>query len=1016
MVGTSKSLVRALTNVFDQWETNSDWIQSPSAEVKEVYLVIDAYIKKHGSASAALNESLKAIHESHVRNSESIPREIFYLEVSMRLVPVLNYDHVDLCLHTYLRPALDSTGYDLILVEKTRSFFKKIVEEASVLADSPQASRIDKNSSYVIEKVLSVYLDGDTDADSILGPRTTSSPGDSLSDSGRVKIIEENASALLQEMALKRPLEYFNILDKHFCIPAKRQKACLLLCQVLSLKSPQFHCITSSPLFSSLIRCLSFDYNLSVISGALIALFMIVGKITSTLYRYLPELFYIFGRLSTLNRYSKFVNHREMAMIQLVAEINIDWKIARYDPKAFAFKSLLNKDGGFDTLYLLSILYGLFPLNVLDYVKLPLKHFQNSKPTIIPLSFFTRLEDIFLLPIYTYIGDHTKTLLKKVIIHPNIINGVTSEEEANDPTRWIFVENDGQDLNEEEILLACLKLNPDNFPSISDQVSLSNILSVRGLTSDSFNEFEKAVFHSPKERRLVVSSLPSARHSVGLVQSEGVKHGQGLRLEMSLPFSSKLSSIPYNDNKSNIGETSPLVQFKKFDFGGNPLVEHELEFEDATKRNSVSSLLSAHEVLYTEKVSAGTNNSANTDASHFATGSIQLAPKGASDLLTKQLKSDAKVSKLFRENSEATYIAGEESVDLGESQKSLEIYQMQILRLQNEIEFLHFLRGLDRLNCLSLKQKADKILRESTFKSFAEDKNLVEAYHDLLETVQVIEKEKSRELSHRDEELIHLNTRIDELRRQLRETVDKYADSEAKLADARQIIVKIELDGAERDSELKELKAEAKLHDNTAHDCQLKNGDSHQDDELTAPSEEVYLDDKSKKEFDMQIEANALREHIKKIASELEKSQDELAYREQNYEKRIEAIKHELSEQMRKSIDCYEQKIREFNIVIVKFETLLEEKNALIMQLSTSRPIRIPSISEIRTETSDKPPLRSDNQGSKATSDYFSRLPSAPLTPNAYKQNNPGSKSSSTQSVPIIKGRGGYQKRIKKIM
>lgn len=1009
MQGSSKSLALALSTVYDSWENNFDWINSPSADVKDVFLIIDAYIKKHVTASATLNESLKAIHDSHVLNSESISREIFFLEVLTRLVPVLNNDHIKQCLQTYLRPALDSGGYDLAFVEKARQFFKKVVLESSDLKEYPPSSRVEANSSLVIDSILKVFIMGASGSSTLLGFEAVIADTCPSINTERAQYADQNASDLLKDMVLKNPTQYFNLLDKYFRIPTKRQKACLLLCQTLSTNSPHINSITSTPLFATLIRSISFDYNLSIISGALLALLMIIGKISDTLFNYLPELFYIFGRLATLKRYSKFINNRETAMVQSLANLNIEWSVAHYDTSSPPFKAFLKRDGNFDTLYLLSVLYGLFPLHVLDFAKLPIKYFQNSNPSILPLQFLTQVEDTFLLPIYTYIGECAQTLLKRVIMHPNIINRLTLEEELRDPTRWILVENNGKEVSDEVILLTCLRLNPDIFPSLSNHWALSSIANDRELLN---SEFERAFFPVPKDRRLVGSSLPSARHSVGLSQSDGEKAAQGFRLELPLPFSPKLPSVLFIDNHTAHAGGDGSIQFKNFDFAGRASIGLELELEENTKRNSVSSLFSTREKLHTDKGSTNVNNSINTDINHIAIGSIQLAPKGASDLLTKQLKSDVKTSKISRESSEATYVHDEESIYGGKSQKAIEFYQKQVLLLKNEIEFLNYVKRMSKLNCLELKRHIHQIMRESASKTHSSDNISELAYNDLLATMKELRLETTEELDLKNEELAQLNARVEELKRMLEDMQQRYTVSEASLSTSRQIILKIELDGAARDTELKDFKSKAKLAEIEGQGDGLI--ETRENNEMDPSPERIYPEEQSRKMFDMEIEMNSLKESNKRLAAELERSEDLVAYSTQSHEKRIEALKHDLGEQLRKSVDVYEQKIRELNLVIVRFEALLEEKNAHIIQLSTSRPIRIPSISD--PENSDKNVFRSDNSGSNPTLDYFSRLPTTPPVPNAQKPSLPGSRQASTQSFPIIKGRGGYQKRIKKIM
>lgn len=1004
MPSSSKSLARILSNVYEDWENNLDWNLSPSTGVKEAFLAIDGYVKKHTNGRSTLNESLKAVHDNYIQCFEEISREIFFVEVLTRLVPVLNYEHVKLCVLAYLRPALHSVGYDLKFVEKARSLFMKITADSSDTQESQVPSRVESNSSLVMDSILKVLLENDSGMSNILGLEFDHNDEDLLHGE-KIEYLQQNASMLLKEMALISPIEYFNLLDKHFQFPSKRQKACLLLCQILSEGSPQFKCITSTPLMKSLIRCLSFDFQISVISGALLALLLIIGKIIDRLPYYLPDLFYVFGRLATMQRFSKFVDHREAAMGQILTSLNVDWSIASYDGNSSSFSSLLMRDGSLDTLYLLSVLYGLFPLHVLEFAKLPIKFFRKSTPSIIPFQFVIQIEETFSLPIHTYVGERARSLLKRVLLHPNIINGLTSEEELTDPTRWILVQNNGRDMGDDEILSLCLQLNADMLLSLSEDSSWCKILS----EPDSSSEFERTLLPIRKVRRLIVSSLLSARQSIGLGQSDAEKATQNSRSEISAPSGQKIPPSPFENSVNENGDINSSISFRKIDFAGGSSFGLEVDPQENLKRNSVSSLLSAHERIHSEKALSNLSNAINIDNNYVAVGSIELAPKGASDLLTKQLKNDAKNSKIFKENSATAYVHEEETVDK-HSPRTIEFCHKQLLLLRNEIEFLKYINGMSKLSYAKLRRQTQYMMRPSASND-NECSIAVSAYNDLLRTMKDIEVERAEELSNKSQELKQLYTRIDDLQLALEELKQKCVDLEANLSLSQLLMLKIEMERAARDAELQELRLKGKV-------TKMESRGDPFDPNYTEfdrkdQVEQIHLDNESRRMIDMEIEVKRLREKNKRLSSELERSHDLLAYNTQSHEKRIESLKHDLGEKFRKSNERYEQKIHEVNLVLVRLETLLEEKNAHIMQLSTSRPIQIPSVLESQGDAHDQQYLR---PGSKYTLDYFSHQPSAPPVSSAPKTPLPSSRQSSTQYFPIIKGRGGYQKRIKKIM
>ncbi|KAF5210275.1 putative tuberous sclerosis protein [Clavispora lusitaniae] len=1022
MLGSSKSLLRALNSVLENWKEDDSWLSSPSTEIKDLYIVIDAYNKKHNSLSSistTLNESLRSTYENYIEKSESLSKEIFYLEILTRLSPSLNAAQIKSSLQTYLRPALDSAGYDLVFVEKARSFFKSVAL-APMGSDEAVSHQRTLNSSMVTESILKIYLK-DPETQKIMGMYTPEKERDTEAYEERMRFVLENASDFLNDWGLQMPREYFNLLDQHFCIVASRQKVLVLLCQILSSNVSQLRVIMDTPLFSNVLRCLLFDFSECILSGALFALLMLLGKVCNRLSEYLPELLVIFGRLSTWRKYEKFLEHRETALAKYLAMSNTPWSIAYSDNESPIVQTALNKDGEFDLSYLLSILYGLYPSNILRFTKSPGAYLRDTSPSILSLEFVIELEETLQFTHFAYVSQNAKSLLRRVMLHPNIINGISIEEEIEEPIRWILVENSGEDVTEEDVISACLRLNPDIFLSFPDYiVSTKSVIRQFSSTNKGHEPNRKEPFFH-KDKSHVSTTLPnSARHSIASSNSE--KSSFGLKLELPAQWQNldrKLSIVPTDlviepDVGEVAKEESTGIQFNKVHFNGQSTRNSNGDGEDTTKEDALSPLFMSHEKLYTGNAPSNTNMPINMD-NNFAVGSFQTVSKSASNLLTEQLKCEGSQNKPNKDSSEISSV--EEKRPASRSEKTIEFYQRELLLMKNEMEFTSYMKHLNKYSYLKLKLKLNRIVHELSKKPSLEETVPVKAYNDLLDTLKHSEIRNVQALEHKDEEVAKLLGRLDEIQSRCEDLQRRLSESESELTNSRSMIQKIQRDCSIHEAEVKDLRVKIR----NLLDCNDSNGKVETSEREELPeSSKVFVDVSEKKIFDLQRELDFLKEHNQRFASELQNSRQMLDDGEKRYKKEMELVKLDLGEQLRKSAGSYERKIQELNLVIAKLEASLEERNSHIIQLSTSKPIRIPTVSASNSVEEQR--TRPEVSAANVTQDYFNRghedsaNTSSASTPSGNFANKHSSRQSSTQSFPTIKGRGGYQKRVKKVM
>lgn len=230
------------------------------------------------------------------------------------------------------------------------------------------------------------------------------------------------------------------------------------------------------------------DDSTTTISAAMVALIMILPYIPSSLVPFLPTLFNIYARLLFWDKGSYFA--REHIGIGGETELAnaIPWE-----------KCLLDPDLDGNTIAHLgryfSILYGLYPINFMDYIRKPQRYLRHAN----------NADDIDVQAME--IRDRTERFREVHLLHPNFFH-LTIETEKTDLSRWIKSEAD-------EVLDNCLalyiepKLESTQIPTISSPMGFLSSPVPEGQDLE-FSEPDALLGGSFKENSLATSHALSA--------------------------------------------------------------------------------------------------------------------------------------------------------------------------------------------------------------------------------------------------------------------------------------------------------------------------------------------------------------------------------------------------------------------------------------------------------------------------------------------------------------------------
>ncbi|WEJ94723.1 hypothetical protein PSN45_002217 [Yamadazyma tenuis] len=1037
MSGSSRQLLRDLSAVLDSWESGiADY--SNRIKTSDLFRSITAFHDKHNTlqaiqSSTNLHNKLHEFHTNYIGPNADLPREILFVEILTEISPVLSKEEAEVWLKTYLRPAVDSANFDLEFVSKCRYFIIKLADCQPYEDQALRERRLDIAVA-VINRVFDLYLGPDPQVLEFIGLSVRDEDKNTQEFSERLRFVKRNSMEILYNFALVHPTTFGDIANSRFIIAHYRLAVLALLSMVLNSRSSNLHALANTDLFANLFKCLSFDFSEEVLASGLSLLVMFVPLVSDRMGEYVSDLMIIYTRVVIWYSFSISIGERAAILKEQYSRAKQGWDMAL--PTGEESKTIL------DSSYLVTIIYGFFPYSLSLFADSPLRYLQENPPKFVEGQFLLVINDLITSNIspkeetvLNYIASFTKSYLKSFILHPNFLkmDRLSVEYEKRNPTRWLIEDKQDDSLGVEEIMLGCLALNPVLGFFVPDAISPSMV--------------DVRLEDEPKTKLNGDGSAPMSRaSSIGSPLYFNFSN-QSLIPNLSLSsLNRKMSVIP--TNLAIEGKKQGEINFKEINYDGEKPVENA-SGRDRQGSDPLHNLFSTHEKLYNPK------SSDSTDTQSVRTLDVH-------SLLGDKVKTSRTQSCVASVDSskETVFSSGGSLHNMpeGELKKNasgtiVDFYQRELLLMKNEIEFSSYMKHLNKFQYIKLKLQMNRMRKEGElpsssreymntklkYEGLLEERNtLRESYNDLKEALESSLKNSKRERDFLVSKFSNLDASNSETCKHLKHIEATNHELMVQVDElTKQVLPAKDEEIFNLHNQFKDLTTEYSILEKEMENLTIQHNSSMNNGHDDSPHKVNHVE---KEIHDLKTEILQLSEKNEFLVQQLEKLKSKNTDLQRQHDTRILANKKEVAYQVNALSSQYEKKIQELFATILKYETLVEDKNLKIAQLSSSRPISIPGsvsmVSDTRGSQSHPsaiPTTNGQQQGNpmdvytfnnrnNSSSSSESLGTSAQLPFNTPPLRTPvtmdgkGYFPTTNQNAPIIKGRGGYQKRSKKHM
>ncbi|KAH7063342.1 Hamartin protein-domain-containing protein [Macrophomina phaseolina] len=410
--GSVKDAIKALDSAFA-----GPTVAYPLPE--DLQQTIEAFLEKHSDVddqdSQRLHEELLQTYNNHVQD-EPVKRSAF-LSVLRQLRPAIRGDaRLSQWWNLAIRPVVDGIGHKRDEIEDAREFVLGVLTfESGGDNDAEQAQAA---ASYT-QKLLECYLRRTripTAEDDVITPED--------------EYVARELESLLVLYGRRKPKELLLSLNGLFVQAKHRAQALSLLSTFVRVQPPHLYLVSETPLVENLEKCLMIDKSATVVELALTVLIMFIPHITSELVSHMPKLFLIYSRVLCWDQVTAPPPdlQQRIEADPLSGDAEDDSSDEETGDPAWeklehAFDHPETSAPG--ALYYFTFLYGLFPLNLMSYVRKPRKFLKNIN--------YLGADDLVLDP--EAIRRRTEPFRQVHLLHPNFFN-MTPEEEMSE-SRWL---------------------------------------------------------------------------------------------------------------------------------------------------------------------------------------------------------------------------------------------------------------------------------------------------------------------------------------------------------------------------------------------------------------------------------------------------------------------------------------------------------------------------------------------------------------------------------------------------
>ncbi|GAB7343121.1 hypothetical protein MBLNU457_1198t1 [Dothideomycetes sp. NU457] len=427
MSGSSSDTAAALSKAFSQLELS----QASLAELQQALI---AYVERHNKgdegAQAKIQDELRKIYKVHL---EASPSKLGPFMTTLKtLRPSLSHGDIVEWFASAVRSFLDQPFSKKNYVQDAQDF---VVESILYDQEAPDASQRAEVSMGMTKKVVEEYL-----------RRTIALSAADGAPSLRIQNqAQQRLQAILIACGRKQPKDLFTVLDRFFIQRDTRYHILQLLSAWLQQQQPHLDLVVQTPLVEHILQCLMNDRSTLLVSVALQCLVMLLPHIPHTVSSQLPRLFLIYSRCLCWEKFSASSSQAQKDLVtddrlrrgsdsesEPLYSIDPTWKVITSVPG-------VSESSAPELLSYFTYLYGLYPLNLMAYIRKPRKYLKNIE--------FDGADNFDLDQ--TVIRNRTEQFQRAHLLHPNFFNTTVEDELADN--RWLKAEP-------AEVVTACLAL------------------------------------------------------------------------------------------------------------------------------------------------------------------------------------------------------------------------------------------------------------------------------------------------------------------------------------------------------------------------------------------------------------------------------------------------------------------------------------------------------------------------------------------------------------------------------
>ncbi|KPM42409.1 hypothetical protein AK830_g4124 [Neonectria ditissima] len=365
--------------------------------------VIDAYLRRHqkydDAAADRLNDDLLSIFDKYVKDTPASYAP--WLAILRRLLPILHTpDRIFAWWDSCAALSAKASPEKGVVTESLAS----IMDILSLVEQNSESSEENLFSNPLIDRLLTGWMDK-------LYP--SASRGDASADYNE-KLTRE-ALVQFEVWSLMAFKDMFIALDGYFVKKQYRKAVLRFISDYLQSQPPHIHLILQTPLFGNILKCLQRDTSTTIISVALTALIMLLPHMPSSLVPYLPTLFNIYARLLFWSRERAGIVEPQLEDSSQAGP----WEVCSYDAN-------VDDHPVYHLLNYYTILYGLYPINFMDYIRKPQRYLRHAN--------VANANDMEVQP--TEIRHQSERFRRHHLLHPNFYT-LTIDSEKTDFSRWI---------------------------------------------------------------------------------------------------------------------------------------------------------------------------------------------------------------------------------------------------------------------------------------------------------------------------------------------------------------------------------------------------------------------------------------------------------------------------------------------------------------------------------------------------------------------------------------------------